>query len=106
MDHIKIKVNHNIVLGKTDYYSDTSKYPAPKQPELWLIEDGNGAMLMFPDKTYSWISAVNYNTLVVEPEEKLELTSQPNSSIIDSNTLLKAIAIAQNPALATQLIKD
>lgn len=106
MDFVKIKINHKIVLGKTDYYSDSAKYPAPKEPEIWLIEDGNGAMLMFPDKTYGWISAVNYNLLTPEPEEKPELTAKPNSCIIDSNTLLKALAIAQNPELAQSLIKD
>lgn len=106
MDFVKININHKIVLGKTDYYSDSAKYPAPKEPEIWLIEDGNGAMLMFPDKTYSWISAPNYNILTVEPEEKPELTTKPNSSIIDSSTLLKAIAIAQQPELALNLLKE
>lgn len=106
MDFARIKINHGIILGKTDYYSDSSKYPAPKEPEIWLIEDGNGAMLMFPDKTYAWIAAHNYNSLNIEPEEKPELTKMPNQSIIDSSTLLKAIAIAQDPALAMNLIKD
>lgn len=106
MDFVKIKINHKIVLGKTDYYSDSGKYPAPKEPEIWLIEDGNGAVLMFPDKTYNWISAPNYNYLTPEPEEKSELTKSVNSSIIDAQTLLKAIAIAQDPTLAMNLIKD
>lgn len=106
MDFIKIKINHRIVLGKADYYSDSAKYPAPKEPEIWLIEDGNGGMLMFPDKTYSWISAVNYNTLTAEPEEKTELTKAVTSSIIDAQTLLKAIAIAQDPTLAINLLKE
>lgn len=106
MDYVKIKVNHKIVLGKSDYYSDSSKYPAPKEPEIWLIEDGNGAMLMFPDRTYSWISPTNYNSLVIEPDEKTELTTKPNQSIIDSSTLLKAIAISQQPELALNLLKE
>lgn len=106
MDFIKIKINHKIVLGKSDYYSDLGKYPAPKEPEFWLIEDGNGAVLMFPDRTYSWISAVNYNTMTPEPEEKPELTTKSVSSIIDSSTLLKAIAIAQQPELALNLLKE
>ena len=106
MDFAKIKVNHKIILGKNDYYSDASKYPAPKDPELWLIEDGNGAILMFPDKTYQWISPPNYNSLAIEPDEKTELTPKVSSGIIDSSTLLKAIAIAQQPELALNLLKE
>lgn len=107
MDFAKIKINHKIVLPKVDYYSEANKYPAPKEPEIWLIEEGNGAILMFPDRIYQWISAQNYNTLDVRSsEEKTELTQSTKSSIIDSSTLLKAIAIAQDPNLAEKLIKD
>ena len=106
MDYVKININTKIVLPSTDYYSASAKYPAPREPELWLIEDGNGAMLMFPDRTYSWISPPNYNSLAIEPDEKTELTTKPNQSIIDSSTLLKAIAIAQQPDLALNLLRE
>ena len=106
MDFVKIKINHKIVLPTSDYYAEAQKHPAPKEPEIWLIEKGNGAVLMFPDRIYTWISPQNYNALEVCAEETSELTQKPNSSIIDSATLLKAIAIAQNPTLATQLIKE
>jgi len=106
MDFAKININHRIVLPAADYYSELLKYPAPREPELWLIENGGGAVLIFPDKVYTWISPVNYNCLDTHAEETLDLTPTPKHSIIDSSTLLKAIAIAQNPALATQLIKD
>ena len=107
MDHVKIQINHRIVLGKADYYSELNKYPAPKRPEFWLIEDGNGAVLMFPDRIYSYISPQTFNSLNIESEpEKPELTTQANSGIIDSQTLLKAIAIAQQPDLALNLLKE
>lgn len=107
MDYVKIKINPKIVLPATDYYTESSKYPAPSEPELWLIENGNGAVLMFPDRVYQWISPQNFNCFAVTPEEeKIDLTTKGNSNIIDSSTLLKAIAIAQNPALATELLKD
>ena len=107
MDYVKININTKIVLPSTDYYSASAKYPAPREPELWLIENGNGAVLMFPDKVYQWISPQNYNCFeVCAAEEKTELTQKVNSGIIDSNTLLKAIAITKDSSLALQLIKD
>jgi len=107
MGHVKIKINDRIVLGKTDYYSDLNKYPAPREPEFWLIEDGNGAVIMFPDKIYNYISPQTFNSLNIESEpEKPELTTQANSGILDSQTLLKAIAIAQQPELALNLLKE
>lgn len=107
MDYVKININSKIILPSTDYYSEASKHPAPREPELWLIENGNGAVLMFPDRIYQWISPQNFNCLEVCPEEeKTELISKANSDIIDSNTLLKAIAITKDSSLALQLIKD
>jgi len=107
MDYVKININSKIVLPSTDYYTASNKYPAPKEPELWLIEDGNGAILMFPDRIYQWISPQNFNCFeVCAAEEKTELTAKPNQSIIDSSTLLKAIAIAQQPDLALNLLKE
>lgn len=106
MDFAKIKVNHKILLPASDYYSEASKHPAPREPEFWLIENGNGAVLMFPDRIYQWISPQNFNCLEICPEETSNLTQQSNSSIIDSSTLLKAIAIAQQPELALNLLKE
>lgn len=107
MDFVKVNINPKIVLGKTDYYSDANKYPAPRHPEFWLIEDNFGALLMFPDKTYTYIGAMTFNGLNIETEqEKPELTAKPVSGIIDSSTLLKAIAIAQQPDLALNLLKE
>lgn len=106
MDFAKIKINHKIALPSVDYYSECLKYPAPREPELWLIENGGGAVLMFPDKVYTWISPINYNSLDIHSEETLNLTPQSKHNIIDSSTLLRAIAIAQNPTLAIDLIKD
>ena len=107
MDFIKIKINHKIVLDQASYFNDINKYPAPREPEVWLISEANGAIVMFPDRTYVYISAQTFNGLDIEPEpEKPELTRQANSGIIDSQTLLKAIAIAQQPELALNLLKE
>jgi hypothetical protein len=105
MKKLKLSVNEKILLPSTDYYNETLKLPAPKVPEIWRVQDG-AAVLMFPDRLYMWITPLNFNSFEVLESEKTELTSQPNSSIIDSSTLLKAIAIAQNPNLAQSLIKD
>ena len=105
MKTVKIPVNEKILLPSGDYYTEAGKHPAPQVPELWKIQDG-GAVLMFPDRITVWISPLNFNSFELAEPEKPELTHKPNSGIIDSSTLLKAIAIAQNPALATELLKD
>lgn len=105
MKTVKIPVNEKILLPSGDYYTEAGKHPAPQVPELWMIQDGS-AILMFPDRISLWISSLNVNSFELAEPEKAELTPQPNSSIIDGNTLLKAIAIAQNPNLAQSLIKE
>ena len=105
MKTLKISVNEKVLLPSADYYNEALKLPAPKVPEFWKVE-GGAAVLMFPDRLYMWISPLNFNSFEISESEKTELTPQANSSIIDSNTLLKAIAIAQNPNLAQSLIKD
>ena len=89
-----------------DYYSESQKYPAPREPELWLIENGNGAVLMFPDRVYAWVSPQNYNTMDVCEDMELVETQSVQSQAVDGNILLKAIAIAQRPELAVDLIKE
>ena len=107
MKTIKIPFNEKILLPSSDYYSEALKHPAPKHPEIWRV-DGGSAVLMFPDRVYMWITPVNLNSFETEDtaDTKTQLTQQSNSAIIDGNVLLKAIAIAQNPTLATQLIKE
>lgn len=105
MKTLKLSVNEKILLPSTDYYNEALKQPAPKVPEIWKIQDGS-ALLMFPDRLYMWITAPNFNSFETLELEKPELTQQSNSSIIDGNVLLKAIAIAQNPNLAQSLIKE
>jgi hypothetical protein len=102
MTTIRININPKIKLPAADYYAESMKHPAPREPEIWQVE-GGGAVLMFPDRIYQWISPVNYNSLNIVEDAQATAVS---SSVIDSATLLKAIAIAQNPTLATQLIKE
>lgn len=107
MKYIKFKCKE-VSYTTSDYYQDISNGPLLiQEPEVWLLSDGN-AVLVFPDRITCYIGTATfkYVTVLEEVTEKSDLITQPNSSIIDSNTLLKAIAIAQNPNLAQSLIKD
>jgi len=105
MAHVKVKINPTIKISASDYYGEVTKYPAPSEPEFWVIDGNNGAMMVFPDKTYTWISALTFNALKVVEDTEAEIV-QPSPPSFDGNTLLKAIAIAQKPELAVALIKD
>lgn len=106
MKYVKFKcreVNHST----SDYYQAISNGPKPQEPEVWILSDGN-AVIVFPDMITCYMGSptFKYVTVLEESDEKANLTSQANSGIIDGNVLLKAIAIAQNPNLAQNLIKE
>lgn len=104
MEHVKFKVRR-VKTNSSDYYNKVSSGPAPKVPELWLFEDESGAAIVFPDRITCYVGSTNLDSLeILEDEPKAEQITK--SVGIDSTTLLKAIAIAQDPTLAMNLIKD
>lgn len=104
MEYIKIKVRH-VDYNSGDYYVKVSAAPAPKQPELWIFNDGTGGAIIFPDRITAYIGTTNLDSIeILEEAPKVEQATK--SQTVDSNTLLKAIAIAQDPTLALNLIKD
>ena len=104
MSYVKFNIKEKN-LNSSDYYNAVSSGPQVQNPEVWKLTDGTYVIVM-PDRITYYFGASSAHYLEVVDEEKTELTNQPNSSIIDSNTLLKAIAIAQNPNLAQNLIKE
>jgi len=102
MEYIKFKVKHTDITTK-DYSNRITTGPQVQDPELWILAENSGAVLVFPDRMYCW---VGNNTLQYLTEIKGSNDPVPVSQGIDGNILLKAIAIAQDPTLAMQLIKE
>lgn len=96
MDHIKIKIS--------DVKQTLASYPSYKPeyyPTLCQLTD--------TPNTYVLYMGSSYYTYLVSPSEMLANTSKDeisaNSENITNMTLLKALAIAQDPKLALELCK-
>lgn len=73
------------------------------QPTIMKLQDGSAAIKVDSYTSY-WISSQAFNNLFTNAQEELE--PKPPQNSITENTLLKALAIAQDPTLAINLIKE
>lgn len=100
MQYLKIKVDATTLPPATDYIA----FPVT-EPTLLVLDDGSAAIkltnsqyMWFPKETADYMLRLAGNT---QPDPQ----PQPHGNI-DSLTLLRAIAIAQQPELAMNLLKD
>lgn len=102
MQYAKFKIKPTD-LKTSDYSTRVMNGPQVQEPEIWLLADTEGAVIVFPNRMYMWISSDTTKYILTEykPEEQKSVTQS-----IDSDTLLKAIAIAQKPELVVTLLKD
>lgn len=102
MKYVKFKVKQTD-LSTSDYSARIMSGPQVQEPEIWILANNDGAVIVFPDRMYMWVGA-NTVQYLAGADEQVE--QKPVTEGINSNTLLKAIAIAQRPDLAISLIKD
>ena len=104
MSYVKFNIKEkNLTSG--DYYNAVSSGTQVQEPEVWKLTDGTYVIVM-PDRITYYFGTSSAHYLDIVTEEKVELTQKANQSIIDSDTLLKAIAISKDPKLAAILLKD
>lgn len=102
MQYAKFKIKQTD-LSTSDYSTKIMSGPQVQEPEIWILKNFDGAVVVFPNRMYMWVSSDTVQYILTE--YKTEETKQTTQGI-DSNTLLKAIAIVQDPTLAVQLIKE
>ncbi len=107
MQYVKLPIKQKS-LNSTEYYNAVSSGPQVQEPELWELKD-DSMVLVMPDRMSYLFTGTNkhyFDVLDSKDDAKAEIVYKPQSQGIDSATLLKAIAIAQDPTLALNLIKE
>lgn len=101
MQYFKIEVDKT-VLSVADWASFTPPSNT-KFPRAYPVADG-AARVFFSPSFYMWLPKEQFSQLLVEEEIPAQIiTSAPNPGISEG-FILKALAIAQNPELAKDLV--
>lgn len=74
------------------------------EPTIMKLSDGSGAIKMDTYNSY-WVNSTIMNNIIVNAEQEVVLEQKPEGSVSEL-TMLKALAIAQQPELALNLLKE
>ena len=75
------------------------------EPTIFKLNDGSGAIKLETFTSY-WINSTIMNNILINMEEEVVLEEAKSSGSVSELTMLKALAIAQQPELALNLLKE
>lgn len=101
MAYFKIELDPKVLQAAE--WSAFIPLPGTKFPRAYQISDGGGRVF-FGISFHMWLSKEQFSQLLVEEEIPAQIiTSAPNPGISEG-FILRALAIAQNPELAKDLV--